>query len=248
MSLEPMSVGAGRKLASATAGFCSIALAGAAFMTAAGVMLWLFMSGDVDVLLASGLVAVVVTVALGQTLVRLALGPHRTGGGMRRYGRYQLGTIGLGVVFGVIGLPLMTLSDAAPLLTGPFEWVACSAVAAIIGVASALCFRPDRRRPGCVPPRPGQVIVPGVVAEHWSAPSRLMTFDISVIRYTGPDGQERYVRHLYRQALTIKGVVGEVHVEVGRPDRATAFWVLSTRDWISNLQSELSVLAGEPGE
>ena len=71
--------------------------------------------------------------------------------------------------------------------------------------------------------------------------------DVSIIEYAAPDDSTRYARHLYQQAVTDLGVIGEAHVDRAHPERVLSFTVPKLRD-ADALHGPLATLRDERRE
>lgn len=225
MSLEPLRLGNGRKAAVVICGAGNALLAFAGFLLGFGLLLLPDPTSEAEILVAPGAALTVVLVISGQLFIRLALGRWRTGGSVARFTRYQLGAAGIGMTPALAFFPVAMASEPVGSPLGPMWWFGCWMTAAIILTGSIICFLPARRRPGAPPTLQGLVVVPATVVDHWRGFHRAFTPGLSVVSYPGPDGQPRFVRHLYRQSVTDRGIVGEAHVDTAVPYRVAAFWV-----------------------
>lgn len=244
MSLEPLRLGSGRKAAVVICGAANGLLAISMFMLVFGLLLLIDLASDAEIAIAAGAVTAVVSCVGGQLFVRLALGRRRTGGSVARFTRYQLGSAGIGAATSLAFFPIAMTREPGGLPSAPVWWFGCLTGAAITMAVSVLCFLPSRRRPGAPRARQGLVVVPATVIEHWRAHSRIHAPGLSVVGYPGPDGRYRYVRHLYRQSVTERGIVGEAHVDAANPSRVEEFRVppfrssLAMRDLVAAAREE----------
>ena len=117
MSLQPLHITAGRKLAAGLAGIITMsatltsgfAIAVLSFLPAGpGGLL-----SEKVVFSALAVIAALVSAAISFLLVLAALGRFRTGGSLSRFFRYQLAALGAGGGLGLGFVPAMT--DAAPI-------------------------------------------------------------------------------------------------------------------------------------
>src|SRR5699024_9890433 len=152
MSLQPLRITAGRRLAAGLAGIITMsatltsgfALAALAFLPAGseGLLSEKFLFSALAVIVA------LVSATISFLLVLAALGRFCTGGSLSRFFRYQLAALGAGGGLGLGFAPAMT--DAAPVW-----WVIAIAAALGLIAVSLLAFRKARypilERP---PPRP----------------------------------------------------------------------------------------------
>ncbi|HIY67678.1 MAG TPA: hypothetical protein H9830_15540 [Candidatus Agrococcus pullicola] len=224
MSLEPLRIGAGRKAAALAAGAVNGVLVLAAWLLTFILLTLTGPANEAGLLHAFAVAFAGLCALSGQLFVRAALGRHRTGGSIARFTRYQLGSAGIGTAAALVFFPIAMSREPGGLQQETLWWIGCFTAAGGILVASVLCFLPSRRRPGTPPKSPDLVVVPARVVEHWMGWRRLWTPELSVVQYSGGDGRPRFVRHLYRQALTAKGIVGEAHI-ANNTERVTAFWV-----------------------
>lgn len=223
MSLEPLRISAGSKFAAVCATIGLVLLAVIGFCTGFLFVLLLDPLGresSTPIELAVGLLLAIVVAAIGQVLILAALGRFRTRGGPGRYARYQLLAFGIGIAISTALYPLFMEKGVA-------WWLVCIAGAIVVAASSLLLLLPARYRPLEHPPHPKVLLVPATVIHHWNpiAANGPAPPQFSVIRYRDEQGRERFARHLYRQALTARGVVGQAQIERSRQDRVLRFSV-----------------------
>ncbi|WP_166973669.1 hypothetical protein [Brevibacterium atlanticum] len=220
MSLQPLRLTGGTKFTAGLAGILTMTSMAAGW----GVTALIFLpTGPGEPLsskllyLALALITSVAFVVVSQLLVRASLGRFRTGGGLARFFRYQLGALGVGGGLGLGFLPAM-------LGAAPVWWVVSITAGIGLITVSALVFRGDRRRPVTAPPHPGIGLASGVVVDYWSgALPRGAAPSLAVIRFADEAGRPRFARHLVRRNPTTLGTMGQVQYDRGRPEKVRSF-------------------------
>ena len=221
MSLQPLRITAGRKLAAGLAGIITMsvtltsgfALAALAFLPAgSGGLL-----SEKVLFSALAVIAALVSATISFLLVLAALGRFRTGGGLSRFFRYQLAALGAGGGLGLGFAPAMT--DAAP------AWwvVAITAGLGLIAV-SLLAFRKARYPILDRPPYPNTALAEGSVIDHWSRAGTRGP-SLTVIHFVDDKGRDRWARHLVQQDPSMPGTRGQVVYDRHRPERVRRFAV-----------------------
>lgn len=167
MSLQPLRITAGRRLAAGLAGIITMsatltsgfALAALAFLPAGseGLLSEKFLFSALAVIVA------LVSATISFLLVLAALGRFCTGGSLSRFFRYQLAALGAGGGLGLGFAPAMT--DAAPVW-----WVIAIAAALGLIAVSLLAFRKARYPILERPPHSGIGLAEGRVVDYSSAP------------------------------------------------------------------------------
>ncbi|MBK0420355.1 hypothetical protein JD276_15095 [Leucobacter sp. CSA1] len=222
MSLEPLSIGAGRKIASVLAGMTQ---AGTLFAGWLIVPLLLLLSDPAEpegqpalfILLAAMIGAV--SVGLGQLLIRSALGRSRTRGSIAHYSRFQVAMLGSGASIGIGASAFMFGSDLLVTIA--------QIILALLVLAASVFFLvwPSRHRQMPRPPHSGISLAAGTVTEDWDpgAAHRIGALRLSVVAFPDEQGKIWYARHLYQQAFMFQGVVGQVRYEKRRPGHKPRF-------------------------
>lgn len=169
MSLQPLRITAGRRLAAGLAGIITMsatltsgfALAALAFLPAGseGLLREKFLFSALAVIVA------LVSATISFLLVLATLGRFCTGGSLSRFFRYQLAALGAGGGLGLGFAPAMT--DAAPVW-----WVIAIAAALGLIAVSLLAFRKARYPILERPPHSGIGLAEGRVVDYSSAPPR----------------------------------------------------------------------------
>ncbi|KAB1945526.1 hypothetical protein [Brevibacterium linens] len=220
MSLQPLRITAGRKLAAGLAGIITMS---ATLTSGFAASVLTFRPGPADPLsqkLLFGTLAIVVaiiSVAVSFLLVRAALGRIRTGGSLSRFFRYQLAAFGVGGGLGLGFLPAMT--GAAPIW-----WVISIAAGVGLIAVSLLAFRKARYPILSRPPYPHIGLAEGRVIGDWSA-AHTRGPSLTVVHFVDDKGRERWVRHLVQQSPSLRGTVGQVVYDRHRPERVQRFAV-----------------------
>lgn len=221
MSLQPLRISAGRKL---PAGLASILTAVTGLGFGFLVTILTFLPSDpgespVERLffLALTFVAAIVSALIFHLLMRIAVGRYRTGGGLTRFFRYQLSTLGVGCGLGLGFVPAM-------LDTAPVWWVASITAGLGLIAVSLLPLRSARYPILDRPPSPNIGLAEGSVIDHWSQP-RSWAPDMTVVHFTDSTGRDRWVRHLVQQGPSLPGTRGQVQYDRHRPERVLRFAV-----------------------
>ncbi len=221
MSLQPLRITAGRRLAAGLAGIITMsatltsgfALAALAFLPAGseGLLREKFLFSALAVIVA------LVSATISFLLVLAALGRFCTGGSLSRFFRYQLAALGAGGGLGLGFAPAMT--DAAPVW-----WVIAIAAALGLIAVSLLAFRKARYPILERPPHSGIGLAEGRVVDYSSAPQARAP-SLAVVHFIDAQGRERWVRHLVQQSPSMQGTVGQVVYDRNRPERVRRFAV-----------------------
>lgn len=220
MSLEPLRITGGRKFFDCLATITAFTSMAAGF-TIPPLTLVLFDTSEpleeTLTYLALSLLCILAFMVVGQLFIGLALGHPHTGGSRRRFLRYQLAAIGVGMGLGFGLAPAMF--EAAPVW-----WIIGITTGVLIGGASLLAFRSSRHRRRSRPPHPGIALTDGVVVDYWhggmgshSAPQ------LAVIRFADEAGRARFARHLVQQHPTVLDTIGQVQFDRRRPARVLRF-------------------------
>lgn len=220
MSVQPLRITVGRKLAAAIAGLVTFLSIGAGW---AIVFLILFPLDPGEsafervIHLTAGLGITLIVVAVCHLLMRAALGRFRTGGSLPRFFRYQLAALGVG---GALGLGFAPgTSDAAPLW-----WIASIAAAVALIIVSLLPFRKARHPILDRPPRPTTALAEGRVIDYWDG-SQFRAPKLTAVHFVDAKGRDRGIRHLFQQDPSMRGTVGQVIYDRLRPERVRRFTV-----------------------
>jgi hypothetical protein len=220
MSLQPLRISAGRKLAADLASIFTMTSLAAGFGLTS---LPLIPTGPGEPLssklffVALTVIVAIVYIAVCHLLMRAALGCIRTGGSLTRFFRYQLAALGVGGGLGLGFLPAMI--GAAPVW-----WVVSITAGVALVAVSLLAFRSAKYRILDRPPHPSIGLAEGTVVDYWSGASARAP-SLAVIRFIDEAGRERWVRHLVRQGLTMAGTKGQVQYDRRRPERVLRFAV-----------------------
>lgn len=220
MSLEPLHITGGRKFADGLAAITAFTSMAASF-TIPPLTLLLFAAGEPPgetlTYLALSLLCTLAFIVVGQLFIGLALGHPHTGGGRRRFLRYQLGALGVGAALGFGFAPAM-LDAAAP------WWIAGITTGLVIGGLSLLPFRNSRHRRLSRRPHHGIALADGVVIEHWDGAMGFHSApQLVVIRFADETGRARFARHLVQQHPTVLGTIGQVQFDRHHPARIMRF-------------------------
>ncbi|GGC30250.1 hypothetical protein [Brevibacterium sediminis] len=221
MSLQPLRITAGRKLAAGLAGITTMS---ATLTSGFAIAVLSFLPADPGGLLsekvvfsALAVIVALVSAAISFLLVLAALGRFRTGGSLSRFFRYQLAALGAGGGLGLGFVPAMT--DAAPIW-----WVV--AIAAGLGLIAVclLTFRKARYPILDRPPYPNAALAEGSVIDYWSGSSARAP-SLTVVHFVDNKGRDRWARHLVQQGPSLRGTVGQVIYDRHRPERTRRFAV-----------------------
>jgi hypothetical protein len=222
VSFEPLRITAGNKAASLLAGFTQLigAFWAAIIVVPAviGLLDPLEQKAPLAMLLLIALGIILVSVAAGQGLIRLALGRSRTRGSVARYTFVQLSAFGVGIAVGIGAAPFMHEMGPVARTVG--------IVLAVLTVAASLSPHIlSRREVYAAPPYPGIALVPGTVVDRWRAvhAGRTGAFELTVLAYPDQWGRTRYVRHLPQHPLTALGAVGQMQIDTTRPHARPRF-------------------------
>ncbi|UVI35449.1 hypothetical protein [Brevibacterium spongiae] len=224
MSVQPLRITVGRKLAAAIAGFVTFLSIGAG---------WAFVSlifSPLDpwesalervIHLTAGLGITLIVVAACHLLMRAALGRFRTGGSLSRFFRYQLAALGVGCALGLGLAPGVSdgVSDAAPIW-----WVVSITAAVSLIAVSLLPFRKARHPILDRPPHPTTALAEGRVIDYWDG-SQFRAPKLTVVHFVDTRGRDRWIRHLVQQDPSMRGTVGQVVYDRHRPERVLRFTV-----------------------
>ena len=221
MSLEPLRISAGRKLAAGLAGIITMSITlTTGFATSVLIFLPTGPAEPLSQKLLFGTLAIVVatiSMAVSFLLVRAALGRIRTGGSLSRFFRYQLAAFGAGGGLGLGFAPAMT--DAAPAW-----WVVSIAAGVGLIAVSLLAFRKARHPILSRPPYPHLGLAEGSVIGYWSE-AHTRGPSLAVVHFVDDRGRERWARHLVQQSPTLAGTRGQVVYDRRRPERVQRFAV-----------------------
>lgn len=221
MSLQPLRITAGRKLAAGLAGIITMsitltsgfAIAALAFLPAGpGGLL-----SEKTLFSALAVIVAIASVTASLLLVLAALGRFRTGGSLSRFFRYQLAALGSGGGLGLGFAPAMT--DAAPVW-----WVVAIAAGLGLIAVSLLAFRKARYPILDLPPHPNVALAEGRVIDY-SAQAQSRGPTLTVVHFVDDRGRERWARHLVQQDPSLRGTVGQVVYDRHRPERVRRFAV-----------------------
>lgn len=221
MSLQPLHITAGRKLAAGLAGIITMsatltsgfAIAVLSFLPAGpGGLL-----SEKVVFSALAVIVALVSAAISFLLVLAALGRFRTGGSLSRFFRYQLAALGAGGGLGLGFVPAMT--DAAPIW-----WVVAIAAGLGLIAVSLLTFRRARYPILDRPPHPNVALAEGRVIDY-SAQAQSRGPTLTVVHFVDDKGRDRWARHLVQQDPSMPGTRGQVVYDRVRPERVQRFAV-----------------------
>lgn len=221
MSLQPLRITAGRKLAAGLAGIITMSVT---LTTGFAVALFTFLPAGYGgqlteklFFLALAIVVAIFSVAFSHALMRAALGRIRTGGSLSRFFRYQLAALGCGGGLGLGFVPAAT--DAATAW-----WVVSLATGAGLIAVSLLAFRKARYPILDRPPYPNAALTEGSVIDYWSGSSARAP-SLTVVHFVDNNGRDRWARHLVQQDPSMRGTVGQVVYDRQRPERVRRFAV-----------------------
>lgn len=221
MSLQPLHITAGRKLAAGLAGIITMSVTlTSGFAIAALALLPAGPGGLLSEKTLFSAIAVIVAIAsvtASFLLVLAALGRFRTGGSLSRFFRYQLAALGSGGGLGLGFAPAMT--DAAPVW-----WVVAIAAGLGLVAVSLLAFRKARYPILDRPPHPHVALAEGRVIDY-SAQAQSRGPTLTVVHFVDDRGRERWARHLVQQDPSLRGTVGQVVYDRHRPERVRRFAV-----------------------
>ncbi|WP_129656364.1 hypothetical protein [Rothia halotolerans] len=222
MSLEPLLLGFGRKIANVLAG---LARGGMLFSVLLVVALIPLLSditeprGQVALLiaLASGFGAV--SVVCGQVFIHAALGRSRTRGSVAYYSGAQVLMAALGVAGG-FAFSAFTRAES------PGVTSALLALALLVGAASVILFiRWSRRRLVPLAPAAEVSTSTAIVADHWDPGigRRLGAMSMSVVSFSDGRGDTWFVRHLHAESFVFLGTIGKMQFQRNRPGHRPRF-------------------------
>lgn len=221
MSLQPLRITAGRKLAAGIAGIITMS---ATLTSGFAIMLFVFLPTGVGgelteklFFLALATITAIFSVIFSHALMRAALGRIRTGGGLTRFFRYQLAALGCGGGLGLGFVPAAT--DAATAW-----WVVSIATGAGLIAVSLLAFRRARYPILDRPPCPNAALAEGSVIDYWSGSSARAP-SLAVVHFVDNKGRDRWARHLVQQDPSLRGTIGQVIYDRHRPERIQRFAV-----------------------
>ena len=222
MSLEPLRLGFGRKIANVLAG---LARGGLLFSVLLIVPLIPLLSDSTEppgqaallIALAAGLGAV--SVVLGQAFIRAALGRSRTRGSVAFYSGTQVLMAALGAAGGFAFSAFIHAES-------PGFTSALLALAFLVGTASVILFiRWSRRRWEPLAPGPEVSTTTAIVADHWDPGigRRLGAMSMSVVSFSDERGVTWFARHLHEQSFVFLGTIGKVQFQRNRPGHRPRF-------------------------
>lgn len=221
MSLQPLRITAGRKLAASLAGIITMSVTmTAGFATSAMAFLPIGPADPLGQKLLFGTLAVLVaaiSIAVSFLLVRVALGRIRTGGSLSRFFRYQLAALGAGAGLGLGFVPAM--AEAAPVW-----WVVSITAGLGLIAVSLLAFRKARYPILSRPPYPHIGLAEGRVIDDWSN-GQSRSPSLTVVHFVDDKGRGRWARHLVQQSPSLRGTIGQVVYDRRRPEKVRRFAV-----------------------
>ncbi|MGC2939360.1 MULTISPECIES: hypothetical protein [unclassified Brevibacterium] len=221
MSLQPLRISPGRKLAAGLAGIFTMSVTLTAGCLITGLTFVPGGPGEPQsqklFFIALAVLLAIASVTVCHLLMRAALGRHRTGGSLTRFFRYQLAALGVGGGLGLGFVPAMT--EAAPVW-----WVISIAVGVGLIAVSLLAFRKARYPILDRPPYPSRGLAEGRVVDYWSG-SQARAPSLVVVHFINAQGRDRWVRHLVQQSPSMQGTVGQVVYDRSRPERVRRFAV-----------------------
>ena len=220
LSLQPLRLSPGRRLAAGFAGIFTMTSIAAGSI----ILLLIFLQTDPGesantdrFLLAAALVVAFAFIIGCHLLMRAALGRTRTGGSLARFFRYQLAALGVG---GGLGLGFVPAAiDAAPI-----RWVVFITAGIALIAVSLLAFRKARYPILEGPPHPSIGLAEGRVVDY-SPSSRARAPSLAVVHFIDAQGRGRWVRHLVQQSPSMQGTIGQVVYDRHRPERVRRFAV-----------------------
>ena len=222
MSLQPLRITAGRKLAASLASIITMSVTmTSGFATSAMAFLPIGPADPLGQKLLFGTLAVLVaaiSIAVSFLLVRVALGRIRTGGSLSRFFRYQLAALGAGAGLGLGFVPAM--AEAAPVW-----WVVSITAGLGLIAVSLLAFRKARYPILSRPPYPHIGLAEGRVIDDWSN-SQSRSPSLTVVHFVDDKGRGRWVRHLVQQSPSLRGTIGQVVYDRRRPEKVRRFAVV----------------------
>jgi hypothetical protein len=222
VSLEPLRLGFGRKIANVLAG---LARGGLLFSVLMIVSLIPLLSDITEprgqaallIALASGFGAV--SVVCGQVFIRAALGRSRTRGSVACYSGAQVLMAALGLAG---GFAISALIHAE----SPGVASALLALALLVGAASVILFlRWSRRRRVPLASVAEVSTSTAVVTDHWDPGigSRLGAMSMSVVSFSDGRGDAWFVRHLHTESFVFLGTIGKMQFQRNRPGHRPRF-------------------------
>lgn len=221
MSLQPLRITAGRKLAASLAGIITMSVTmTSGFATSAMAFLPIGPADPLGQKLLFGTLAVIVaaiSIAVSFLLVRVALGRIRTGGSLSRFFRYQLAALGAGAGLGLGFVPAM--AEAAPVW-----WVVSITAGLGLIAVSLLAFRKARYPILSRPPYPHIGLAEGRVIDDWSN-GQSRSPSLTVVHFVDDKGRGRWARHLVQQSPSLRGTIGQVVYDRRRPEKVRRFAV-----------------------